>query len=292
MNKINYRIVLDAHKGGIQKTLHGFFAGDVLSRRIVISLVAGSTPYVFGENTAAVMYVTKPNGETSYNACTIEDNVIFYDVLQTDVDAEGITTMQVKVMTGDTVLHAPMFAVEAQSAMASDEQAIATPTFTALETALVKAETVYNERLVSIDIAEDLIFTATYANGNTYVSTALKDAYSTLKDVSDAEDLRVKAEKERIDAEQKRVQAENVRLQAEEKRVQEYTVLKDSIEDSAEKAIALQDDVADIANRALLAADGSAVSVKAPKLNADTVGGYSIDDIKAYVDAEIQKHLI
>lgn len=277
MNKINYRIVLDAHKGGIQKTLHGFFAGDVLSRRIVISLVAGSTPYVFGENTVAVMYVTKPNGETSYNACTIEDNVVFYDVLQTDVDAEGITTMQIKVMTGDTVLHAPMFAVEAQSAMASDEQAIATPTFTALEAALVKAETVYNERLVSVDIEEDLTFIATYADGTVQTSDSLQKAFAELSEAAVAE--------------QERVEAEKLRVQAEEQRVAEYSALKDSIENSAEEAIALQDEVRDIVDHALLAADGSAITEKAPKLNADTVGGYSIDDIKAYVAAEIQKHL-
>ena len=53
----------------------------------------------------------------------------------------------------------------------------------------------------------------------------------------------------------------------------------------------MQDEVRDIVDHALLAADGSAITEKAPKLNADTVGGYSIDDIKAYVNAEIQKHL-
>lgn len=277
MSKINYRIVLDAHKGGIQKTLHGFFAGDIKSRRIVISLVSGSAPCVYGENAIAVMYVTKPEGITSYNACTIEDNLVFYDVLQTDIDTEGITTMQVKIMDGESVLCAPVFAVEVQSAMASDEQAIATPTYTALEEALMKAETVYNERLVSIDIEEDLTFIATYANGTTYEDDALKKAFAELSKAAVAE--------------QERVEAEKLRVQAEEQRVAEYSELKNSIENSAEEAIALQEEVRDIMDHSLLAADGSAITEKAPKLNADTVGGYTIDDIKAYVNAEIQKYL-
>ena len=271
MNKINYRITLDAHKSGVQKTLHGFFAGDVLSRRIAISLVGGSTPCEYGENTAAVMYVTKPNGVTSYNACTVEDNTIFYDVLQTDIDAAGIVTMQFKVMSGEAVLFAPEFALEVQASRNSDEQATTTPTYTALEEALVKAETVYNERLVSIDIEEDLTFVATYGNGSTYEDTAIKDAFSVFSEAVAAEEQRVVAEQGREEAEQRRVQAER-------ERVAEYTSLKDSIADSAEKTITLQDDVQDLVDHVLSAADGTAGEIEAPKLNADTLQGYSAED--------------
>ncbi|MBQ7863792.1 MAG: hypothetical protein IJ353_04905 [Lachnospiraceae bacterium] len=142
MDKVTYRITLDTHRSGVQKTLYGFFAGDVLARKIAISLVGGSTPCKYDEVTAAVMYVTKPNGTTSYNACTVSDNTIFYDVLQTDTDTAGIVTMQFKVMSGETVLYAPEFALEVQASKNSDTPAEETPTYTALEEALLKTETV------------------------------------------------------------------------------------------------------------------------------------------------------
>lgn len=277
MNKINYRITLDAHKSGVQKTLHGFFDGDVLSRRIVISLVGGSIPCEFGDDIVAVMYVTKPNGTTNYNACTVEGNSVFYDVLQQDTDTAGIVSMQFKVMSGESVLYAPEFTVEVQASKNSDTQATTTPVYTALEEALVKAESAYNARLVSVDIEEDLTFIATYADGTEQTSDSLKKAFEAL----------LIAEK----AEQERVEAEKLRVQAEEERVAEFSTLKGTVEDSAEEAIALQEEVRDIVDHALLAADGSAITEKAPKLNADTVGGFSIEDIKAYVDAEIKKHL-
>lgn len=270
MNKINYRITLDAHKSGVQKTLHGFFAGDVLSRRIAISLVGGSTPCEYGENTAAVMYVTKPNGVTSYNACTVEENTIFYDVLQTDIDAAGIVTMQFKVMSGEAVLYAPEFAVEVQDSKNSDTQATTTPTYTALEEALVKAETAYNERLVSVDIEEDLTFVAVYADGTEQTSDAFKKAFAELSKAAVAEQGRVAAEQGRVVAEQQRVQAER-------ERVAEYTSLKNSIADSAEKTITLQDDVQELVDHVLSAADGTAGEIEAPKLNADTLQGHSAD---------------
>lgn len=283
MNKINYRITLDAHKSGVQKTLHGFFAGDVLSRRIAISLVGGSTPCEYGENTAAVMYVTKPNGVTNYNACTVEDNTIFYDVLQTDIDAAGIVTMQFKVMSGEAVLFAPEFALEVQASKNSDEQATTTPTYTALEEALVKAETAYNERLVSVDIAEDLTFIAVYADGTEQTSDAFKNAFADLSEAADAEQGRVVAEQERVEA-------EGLRVRAEEERVAEYSSLKESIADSAEKAITLQNDVQDLVDHVLSAADGTAEEIEAPKLNADTLQGYSADYFasKEYVNDAIK----
>lgn len=154
MDKVTYRITLDTHKGGVQKTLYGFFAGDVLARRIAISLVGGSTPCKYDEVTAAVMYVTKPNGNTSYNACTVEENVIFYDVLQADTDTDGIVTMQFKVMSGETVLYAPEFALEVQESKNGDTPAEETPTYTALEEALLKTEMVASNEQERVDAEE------------------------------------------------------------------------------------------------------------------------------------------
>ena len=249
MEKVNYRITLDVQKPVIQKILRGLFAGEALSRRIVISLVAGSSVCVMDENTTAVMYVTKPNGVTNYNACTIEDNLIYYDILQDNLNVEGMSHMQLKILSGDSILYAPMFNVEVQRNLTSDEQAEETPTFTALEKALAQATEVYNTRLVSIDINEDLTFVATFGDGSTYESDAIKNAMDRLSETADdtiktaIDDLSKKtddaineleqAERERADvfgryaeteasrvlSENERVLAENLRVLAEQDRV-------------------------------------------------------------------------
>lgn len=208
MNKINHRITLDVQKGGVQKVLRGMFSGEVLSRRIVVSLVAGSSVCSMDENTTAVMYVTKPNGVTNYCACTIEDNLVFYDVLQADVDAPGNTQMQLKILSGDMVLYAPVFSVEVQASRTSDTPATETPTFTALEQALAQATEVYNTRITSIDITEDLTFVVTYGDDTTYESEAIKNA---LANIDDAEAERVAAEHDRAEAFSKMEYAEQER---------------------------------------------------------------------------------
>lgn len=139
MEKVNYRITLDVHKGGIQKKLSGFFTGDVVSRRIAIGLTAGGVSCKLeGDNIAALMYVTKPSGVTNYGKCEIVDNTVYYDVLQADTDMDGIVEMQLKVMSSDMVLYAPRFSLEVQMGN-SDDVAVASPQFTALEAAILKA---------------------------------------------------------------------------------------------------------------------------------------------------------
>jgi len=233
MNKINYRITLDAHKSGVQKTLHGFFAGDVLSRRIAISLVGGSTPCEYDEITAAIMYVTKPNGVTNYNACTVEENTIFYDVLQADIDTAGIVTMQFKVMSGESVLYAPEFAIEVQAAKNSDTQATTTPTYTALEEALLKAEEYGN---VAAD-AEEAVEKATVAVGK--AEEAVKLATDLTEEVQELIDEGFITEEDVIDL------------------IEEH---------GGGGSVTLPDNV-------LVASTESATSVEAPKLNADTLNG-------------------
>lgn len=186
MDKICYRITLDTQKGGVQKLLHGFFAGDVLSRRIAISLVAGSTSCRLGKSLTALMYVTKENGVTNYNACTISDNVVYYDVLQADIDAAGITEMQLKIIAGEIVLYAPVFALEVQESKVSDVQATTTPIYTALEEALRKAQEFYDTRLISIEVTEELIFIATYADGSTYSSDSIAQAFRQMQTEADS----------------------------------------------------------------------------------------------------------
>ena len=254
MNKINHRITLDVQKGGVQKVLRGMFAGEVLSRRIVVSLVAGSSVCSMDENTTAVMYVTKPNGVTNYGACTIEDNLVFYDVLQADVDAPGITQMQLKILSGDMVLYAPMFSVEVQESRTSDTQASETPTYTALEQALAQATEVYNTRVVSIDVTEDLTFVVTYGDDSTYESEAIKNA---IANIDDAESERVAAEHDRAEAFSKMEYAEQEREVAEKERAEAFTNMQTAVQGALDVTVNLQGEV-----QSLIDANGVTVEDK------------------------------
>jgi hypothetical protein len=180
MERIVYRKTLDVHKAGIQFTLQGFQTADNMARRIEINLMAnGDTIDLTSEKLVALMYVKSPSAkEPSINGCSIVGNTIVYDVLP--IVEGGITEMQLKLIeTSPTgagrVLAAPKFAAEVSESDMDDESAEQSPTFTALEDALAKANSVYETRIERIVLSPDCVFTIYYADGTIYESDALKD---------------------------------------------------------------------------------------------------------------------
>ncbi len=181
MERITYRITLDAYRTGVQKTLQGFETADNLSRRIIVSLSEGTGMYeIPSDNVIAMIYIRTPNStEPSINDCTIEDNTIIYDMLP--IVEEGITEMQIKLIETSAegakkVLATPRFAVEVTEGIADDDSAEQTTTFTALETAVALAKGAYDERLVRVGIDADCTFRAYYADGSVYENYNLKEA--------------------------------------------------------------------------------------------------------------------
>lgn len=181
MERITYRLTLDAFRTGVQRTLQGFETADKLSRRIVVSLSAGTGMYEIPlDNVIAMIYVKTPNStEPSINDCSIEDNTIIYDMLP--IVEEGITEMQIKLIEtspqgAKRVLVSPKFAVEVTESGTDDDDAEQSTTFTALETAVALAKGAYDERLVSVEIDRDCTFRAFYADGSFYENENLKEA--------------------------------------------------------------------------------------------------------------------
>ena len=181
MEQIKYRITLDTHRTGIQRTLQGFQTADNMARSIAINLVSGGDTYEIPlDNVVAMMYVVTPNSEEpSINACRIEDNTIVYDVLP--IIEEGITEMQIKLIEtcregARKVLAYPRFAVEVTDGIVDDGNAEQSTTFTALENAISMAQGVYNERLVGVDIDDACVFRAFYADGTVYENSNLNAA--------------------------------------------------------------------------------------------------------------------
>ena len=182
MERITYRKTLDTHKNGIQFTLQGFETTDKMSRRIELGIRAsGDTIDLPLDYITAMVYVTSPNAtEPSINSCEIQGNTIVYDVLP--IVEEGITKMQIKLIKtspegAKSVLASPRFAVEVTKGNADDEGAMQTPTFTALEDAVARANGVYESRLLRIELADDCMFRAYYADGVVYETDVLKELF-------------------------------------------------------------------------------------------------------------------
>lgn len=181
MERIVYRITLDSHKTGIQRTLQGFETADNMARTIAVNITASGDTYEIPlDNVVAMMYVTTPNAsEPSINECRIEDNTIYYDVLP--IVEEGITEMKIKLIETSVdgakrVLLAPKFVVEVTESGTEDDSAEQTTTFTALENAIAKAHGVYDQRLLNIEIGPDCVFRAIYADGTVYENHYLHEA--------------------------------------------------------------------------------------------------------------------
>ena len=182
MERIVYRKTLDVHKNGIQFMLQGFETADNLSRVIEISLMASGDAIDFPlEKMVALMYVTTPGAtEPSINECEIKDNKVVYDVLP--IVEEGITTMQLKIIEtsvegATSVLASPKFAVEVSKSGTNDEEAEQTTTFTALEDAMAKAKSVYDERFLRMELDSNCIFRAYYADGTVYETDVLQKLF-------------------------------------------------------------------------------------------------------------------
>ena len=189
MERIVYRKTLDVHKNGTQFTLQGFDTADNMSRRIELTLMSSGDTVDFPSNRiTAMMYIKTPSAtKPSINSCEINGNVIAYDVLP--IVEEGITEMQLKLIETSRdgakfVLAAPKFAVEVTESNTDDGEAVQTTTFTALEDALAKAETVYAERFIRMEIDSECVFRAYYADGTVYetdvLSRLFKDNYVNL----------------------------------------------------------------------------------------------------------------
>lgn len=181
MERIVYRITLDSHKTGIQRTLQGFETADNMARSIAVNITASGDTYEIPlDNVVAMMYVTTPSAsEPSINECRIEDNTIYYDVLP--IVEEGITEMQIKLIEtsmdgAKRVLLAPKFVVEVTESGTEDDSAEQTTTFTALENAIAKAHGVYDQRLLNIEIGPDCVFRVIYADGTVYENHYLHEA--------------------------------------------------------------------------------------------------------------------
>lgn len=179
MEKIIYRKTLDMFKGGTQFVLQGVQTADNIAREVEISLASGGDSYDLPlSGVTACAYITDAKGNVSLVDCTIRNNAVSFCVPK--ITEAGVAEVTIKIigtsLTGATqIIAAPKFSIEVWDSGLNDEDIANTPTFSKLENALARTEAVYDTRLLRIGIDEQLVFTAEYADGTSYVSTAIRD---------------------------------------------------------------------------------------------------------------------
>lgn len=179
MEKIIYRKTLDMFKGGTQFVLQGVQTADNIAREVEISLASGGDAYDLPFNgVTACAYITDAKGNVSLVDCTIRNNAVSFCVPK--ITEAGVAEVTIKIIEtslsgAKKTIATPKFALEVWDSGLNDEDIANTPTFSKLENALARTEAVYDTRLLRIGIDEQLVFTAEYADGTTYVSTAIRD---------------------------------------------------------------------------------------------------------------------
>ena len=182
MEIITYRKTLDVHKNGTQFLLQGVQTADKLSRVVEVSLMASGDAIDFPlEGLVAFAYLFYPGAdEPSYYKCEIVDNKVVCEL--PPITVEGITTVQIKLMETSTlksqsVLASPEFAIEVSKSYANDDGEEMKTTFSGFEEFIMKAERAYAKRLERIELANDCMFYAYYADGSTYRTDILQKLF-------------------------------------------------------------------------------------------------------------------
>ena len=165
MNDSIKRISLDIHSTGSGETVNAK-RGDT-ARKIIVSLVDGGVPYSISEDCYAVFTAKKPDKNVVYNACTIENNTIIYDVTEQTVATEGRVECEIKLYgADDKLITSPKFTINVFGTVYNEGDEIeSSDEFSAL-TKLV------SDSLEAIDAAENATADANEAAENANAATS------------------------------------------------------------------------------------------------------------------------
>lgn len=142
MNFLDYKFSLDMHTNYTQTSLSMLKKDS--RRRLCINLVEKGKPYEISEECYAVFAAKKPDGKFLYNDCTIENNIIYYEVTEQTTVVEGEMPCEIKLYGADNALiTSPRFKIIVNAPVLADEDEVeieSTNEVTAL-TALVSEAT-------------------------------------------------------------------------------------------------------------------------------------------------------
>ena len=105
-----FKISLDVRTTASQATVT-VKQGDT-ARRISVTLSERGKPYLISDECTAVFTAKKPDGNIIFNHCTIEDNVIHYDMTPQTSAAAGLVECEIRLYGGDgALLTGPKFTI-------------------------------------------------------------------------------------------------------------------------------------------------------------------------------------
>lgn len=175
MERIFYKLNLDVTKSESQKCLTGFCIGETEARQLRITLSNGKNPMHLSEGDFVSMFVMKPSDTSpSVQACSIEDDMIIYDVLQSDVSEEGVTRCTIKIqhLTEDnetSITYAASFVLQVVDPECDDSHVPDDPEYSVLEALVAEVEVIKEELIDHNEDAE------AWANGTRNGTEILPD---------------------------------------------------------------------------------------------------------------------
>ena len=99
MNYSTYRLSLDLHDTSSCKILY-CKKGDT-ARQIAIDLNESGVPYLISEDCSAVLVATKPDKNGLFHACTIKNNVIYYQFTEQTAPVVGQVDCEIRLYGSD-----------------------------------------------------------------------------------------------------------------------------------------------------------------------------------------------
>ena len=95
MERTEHKLTLDVHKT-VSTTSVSLKRGDT-AHRLLITLSEGGYPYHIGEDCTAVFSAVKPDGTKIWNDCTIDKDVVIYDMTEQTTAALGEVNCEIQI---------------------------------------------------------------------------------------------------------------------------------------------------------------------------------------------------
>lgn len=165
MNPIEYRIDLDCRRAESQVIITAK-QGEASGRKITFSLKEGRLPYKVPSGVTAVLRAKKPSGAVLYNTCTVtEDGKVEYVITTQTVADVGTLPCELQLSQDGRVIFSPNFTLLVYRNLAIDNEVESSDEYTALQTALAKAENVSDGTTFTPHVSPDGILSWTNDGG-------------------------------------------------------------------------------------------------------------------------------